>query len=65
MTYRADIHLCLGIYHARCDTHWIEGVKRVGVIVGATPLGDHQNAVLACHGALHGASGSVAAHEDR
>jgi hypothetical protein len=46
-------------------TPWIKGFEGVGIIVGATPPGDYENALVTCHGAVDSASGFVEAHEDR
>jgi hypothetical protein len=38
-------------------------VLRRGIIIGSAPLRDNQDALVACHRALHGALGLLAAHE--
>jgi hypothetical protein len=49
---------------ARCDADAIEFLRR-RILVAGTPLGDRQDALVACHGAVDGALGRLAAHEQR
>src|SRR5262249_14620511 len=60
-----SVHLCLATYHARCDAHWIEGFKSVGIIIDLTSLCNHEDAAVTCDGKLNRAPREIAPHKDR
>jgi len=55
---------CSAIDDACSHADAVEALRR-GIVIGSTSLGDSKDALVACHGALHGTLGPLAAHEQR